>query len=141
MDSASETRFIDPQTVRELITLWFTALDERKSEVLVGMCAPNVVVRPARARQVTAAHEYRGHTGIRDWVASLDRDARISLELVEIRSAGPQCAVVEAEVWQETAGTRRGGLTFSVWQFDDGKLRDATGYDTRESALNAAANL
>ena len=133
--SGSETRAIDPQTIRDLVELWFKALDARQAEVLVDMCDPAVVIRPYRARQADSAPEYRGHSGVRDWVDSLEEDARIVLELIEIQIVGSQCAVVEADVWFDRGPVRSGGLTFSVWRFDNGKLCEAVGYGSRDEAF------
>jgi ketosteroid isomerase-like protein len=118
-----------------LVGLWFAALDSRRAEVLVGMCQPDVVVRPYRARQESGPAGFEGHEGIRTWVASLDAETRISLELREIEITGPESAIVEADVWFDRAGARSGGFTVSVWQFEDGRLREAVGYGTREDAL------
>jgi hypothetical protein len=119
--------------------LWFTALDHRSSDVLVGMCNPEVAIRPFLARQPVEAVGYHGHDGIRRWVESLDVDIRIELELISIEIIGEQSAVVEAEVWFDREGTRTGGLTFSLWRFDSGKLSEAIGYGTKEEALDAEA--
>jgi ketosteroid isomerase-like protein len=136
--SARQADPIDPETVRELVTLWFVALDHRRTEVLTGMCSPDVLIRPYIARQPGRPVEYRGHEGVADWVANLDSDARIKLDLFEIVVTGPQTAVVGTEVWLERGDVRRGGRTWSVWQFDDGKLREAVGYADKDTALAAA---
>jgi hypothetical protein len=107
--------------------------------VLIGMCNPDVVIRPFLARQTVDAVGYYGHDGIRQWVESLDADTRIELELISIETAGEQSAVVEAEVWFEREGTRTGGLTFSLWRFDGGKLSEAIGYGSKDEALDAEA--
>ena len=103
------------------------------------MCNLDVAVRPFLARQTVDAVGYYGHDGIRTWVQSLDSEMRISLELHGIEITGPQSAVVEAEVWFEREGSRTGGMTFSVWRFDSGKLSEAVGYGTKEEALDAEA--
>ena len=99
------------------------------------MCDDKVVVRPYRARQADMATEYIGHPGVREWVVSLEQDTRIVLELIDIQITGSQCAVVEADVFLEREGIRTGGLTVSVWRFDDGKLCEAIGYGNRDEAL------
>jgi hypothetical protein len=99
------------------------------------MCQPDVLVRPYRARQDGGPTEYRGHAGIRTWVGSLDADAQITLELHGIDVTGPESAMVDADVWFDRAGERTGGATYSVWQFEDGKLSSAIGYGSREDAL------
>jgi SnoaL-like domain len=121
------------------VELWFTAVDNRRAEVLIGMCNPDVVIRPFLARQPVDAVGYYGHDGIRQWVESLDADMRIELELISIEIIGEQSAVVEAEVWFEREGTRTGGMTFSLWRFDAGKLSEAIGYGSKEEALDAEA--
>jgi hypothetical protein len=97
-----------------------------------------VVVRPYRARQEGSATAYEGHEGIRDWVASLDDETRISLELKRIEITGSESALVEADVWFDRSGERSGGPTVSTWHFTMGKLDEAVGYATREDALSAA---
>ena len=101
------------------------------------MTTPEVVVRPFLARQPVDAVAYHGHAGIREWVRSLDRDLRISLELIDIDTTAPEAAIVEAEVFFERFGGRTGGVTFSVWRFQDGKLAEAVGYGSKEEALDA----
>lgn len=128
---------IDPQSIRAFINHWFAVLGERQAEALAAMCTPAVAIRPDRARQEEGAPEYHGHAGVREWVASLDGDTTITIELCEIRPVGPDAAVVETEVWRTNADERRGGLTYSVWHFEDGKLREAIGYTSRDAALEA----
>jgi hypothetical protein len=101
------------------------------------MTTPGVVVRPFLARQPVDAVGYHGHDGIRDWVRSLDSDLQISLELIEIETTDTGTAIVEAEVFFERQGSRTGGVTFSVWRFEDGKLSEAVGYGSKEDALDA----
>jgi hypothetical protein len=107
--------------------------------VLIGMCNPDVVIRPFLARQPVDAVGYYGYDGIRRWVGSLDADTRIKLELISIEVTALQSAVVEAEVWFEREGTRTGDMTFSLWRFDSGKLSEAIGYGSKEEALDAEA--
>ena len=118
--------------------LWFIALDNRSTEVLVGMCHPDVLIRPYRARQAGAASEYRTHQGVRDWVASLDEQTRISVEPLAIHIHDSETAIVEVNVWLTTDGERSGGFTCSVWRFEDGLLREAIGYASVEDAQAAA---
>ena len=99
------------------------------------MCDENVLIRPYRARQADMAGEYHGHPGVREWVDSLEQDTRIVLELIDIQITGSQCAVVEADVWFDRQGVRSGGLSVSVWRFDDGRLCEAIGYGSRDDAL------
>jgi hypothetical protein len=101
------------------------------------MTSPNVMVRPFLARQTVDAVGYYGHDGVREWVASLDRDLQITLNLIALEVTSSQSAVVEAEVFFESQGSRTGGLTFSVWRFELGKLAESVGYGTREDALDA----
>jgi ketosteroid isomerase-like protein len=101
------------------------------------MCSPDVVVRPYIARQSDAPRAYVGHAGIEHWVASLDAQTHIKLELLEVHVTGPQSAVVGTNVWLESGDSRTGGETWSVWRFDDGKLLEAVGFGTRAEALAA----
>ncbi|HEX4735829.1 MAG TPA: hypothetical protein VH247_15570 [Thermoleophilaceae bacterium] len=135
--SARRTEPIEEQAIRELVELWFAGLDSRRSEVLVGMTNPEIVIRPFLARQPVDAVSYVGHDGVRDWVASLDSDMRISLNLIAIEVTADQSAVVEAEVFFERQGTRTGEMTWSLWRFDSGKLSEAIGYGSRDEALDA----
>ena len=137
--SASGIEAIDAEGIRELVRLWFIALDHRAADLLVGMCRPDVLIRPYRARQDTAAAEYSGHAGVREWVASLDQGTRIVLDLHEVEVTTRQSAIVEADVWVERDGERTGGLTVSVWCFEDGQLREAVGYPDWDSARAAEA--
>lgn len=101
------------------------------------MTNPEIVIRPFLARQPVDAVGYHGHDGVRDWVESLDSDLRISLDLRGIEITSPESAVVEAEVFFERQGSRTGGMTWSVWRFDAGKLSEAVGYGSKEDALDA----
>lgn len=101
------------------------------------MTNPDVVIRPFLARQAVDAVSYRGHDGVRAWVGSLDSDLRISLNLIGIEVTGQQSAVIEAEVFFEREGGRTGGMTWSVWRFDSGKLTEAIGYGSKDDALDA----
>lgn len=121
--------------IKDLVGLWFAALDSRRAEVLVGMCDPDVVVRPYRARQEGSPTAYEGHDGIRSWVGSLDSETRIKLDLKDLEIIDQETAMVEADVWFDRRGERTGGPTWSVWNFRDGKLLAATGYGSREAAL------
>ena len=128
---------MDERAIRELVELWFVALDARNTDVLIGMTNPDVVIRPFLARQPVDAVGYRGHEGVRDWVESLDSDIRISLNLHSIEITDMESAVVEAEVFFEREGSRTGGMTWSLWRFDGGKLSEAIGYGSKEEALDA----
>jgi ketosteroid isomerase-like protein len=128
---------VDAEAIREFVQRWFAALDDRRADVLIGMCNQNVVIRPFLARQPVDAVTYRGQDGVRRWVESLDSRTRIELELIGIDVTGEQAGVVEAEVWYELEGSRTGGLTFSVWRFDGGKLSEAIGYGSKDDALDA----
>jgi hypothetical protein len=101
------------------------------------MTNPEIVIRPFLARRPVEAVGYHGHDGVREWVASLDSDMHISLNLISIEIAAPESAVVEADVFFEREGTRTGGLTFSLWRFEGGKLSEAIGYGSKEEALDA----
>jgi hypothetical protein len=101
------------------------------------MTTPDVAVRPFLARQPVEAVGYYGHDGMREWVRSLDSHVQISLNLISVEMAGPQSAVVEAEVFFAREGGRTGGITFSLWRFRDGKLAEAIGYGSKEEALDA----
>jgi hypothetical protein len=101
------------------------------------MTNPQIVIRPFLARRPVEAVGYHGHDGVRDWVASLDSDMHISLNLISIEITGPESAVVEADVFFEREGTRTGGMTFSLWRFEGGKLSEAIGYGSKEEALDA----
>jgi ketosteroid isomerase-like protein len=128
---------VDAEAIRQFVKEWFAALDARRADVLVGMCKPDVVIRPFLARQPVDAVTYRGHDGVRRWVESLESRTRIELELIGIDVTGVAAGVVEAEVWYELEGSRTGGLTFSVWRFDGGKLSEAIGYGSKDDALDA----
>ena len=101
------------------------------------MTNPDVVIRPFLARQPVDAVGYVGHEGVRNWVGSLDSDIKISLNLISIEITAQQSAVVEAEVFFEREGSRTGGMTWSLWRFDSGKLSEAIGYGSKEEALDA----
>ena len=120
------------------MNLWFIALSTRSVAILVDMTDPDVVVRPYRARQEGSAIEYVGHDGIREWVASLDAEVRISVDLKWIEITGPESALVEVDVWFDGNGERSGGPTVSTWHFTAGKLDAAIGYADRDAALAAA---
>ena len=104
------------------------------------MTTPDVIIRPFLARQTPDAASYVGHEGVRKWIASLDADTTITLKLMHIEITSEESAVVEAEVFFERDGTKTGGMTWSVWRFEDGKLREAVGYGSREDALDAEAH-
>ena len=101
------------------------------------MTNPEIVIRPFLARRPVDAVGYHGHDGVREWVASLDTDMRISLDLKSIEITGPESAVVEAEVIFEREGTKTGSMTWSVWRFVGGKLSEAIGYGSMDDALDA----
>jgi hypothetical protein len=101
------------------------------------MTNSDVVIRPFLARRPVEAVGYYGHDGVRDWIRGLDAEVRISLNLIGVETSGPQSAVVEAEVVFEAEGSRTGGMTYSVWRFDGGKLSEAIGYGTKDDALDA----
>src|SRR3954451_14388618 len=123
---------IDEQSIRELVHLWFIALDHRQADILIGMTNPEIEIKPFLARQTPNAVVYRGHDGVRTWVESLDREMRVTLDLHAIEITSDESAVVEAAVWYTRDGTRTGGLTWSVWRFDGGKLSEAVGYGSKE---------
>jgi ketosteroid isomerase-like protein len=130
---------VGAEAIRAFVERWFEALGERRTDVLIEMCNPDVVIRPFLARQPVDAVTYAGHDGVRHWLDSLDSKTRIELALIGIDVTGPQSAIVEAEVWMEIEGARTGSLTFSVWRFDGAKLSEAIGYGSKEDAQDAEA--
>ena len=104
------------------------------------MTTPDVAIRPFLARKAPDAVSYLGHDGVAKWVDSLDADITISLRLHGIEITSEESAVVEAEVWYEREGGKTGGMTWSVWRFEDGKLSEAVGYGSKEDALDAEAH-
>jgi ketosteroid isomerase-like protein len=134
--SARQTDGIDPQAVGQFIERWFAAVAARDADALVRMTNPDVIIRPFLARRTVDAVTYHGHDGVRDWIGSLDGDLVITLDLIAIEATSPSSAIVESEVYFETGGSRTGGLTFSFWRFELGKLSEAVGYSTKEDALD-----
>ena len=110
---------------------------DRDADALVAMTNPDVVIRPFLARQPVDAVSYRGHDGVREWIAGLDSMLQITLELIAIEVTSEQSAVVETEVVFESEGSRTGSPSFSIWRFHSGKLSEAIGYGTRDDALDA----
>jgi hypothetical protein len=101
------------------------------------MTNPEVAIRPFLARQAPEAVSYIGHDGVAKWIDSLDDETTITLQLHGIDITSEESAVVEAEVWFERGGSKTGGMTWSVWRFQDGKLSEAVGYGSKEDALDA----
>jgi hypothetical protein len=101
------------------------------------MTNPQIVIRPFLARRPVDAVGYYGHDGVREWVDSLDSDLRISGSLHSIDVTGPESAIVEAEIFFEREGSRTGGMTWSIWRFEGGKLSEAIGYGSKDEALDA----
>jgi ketosteroid isomerase-like protein len=58
----------EPDPAHRLVRQWARAVNERDPETLVALSAPDITLNPM---QVGISGHYKGHEGLREWVADL----------------------------------------------------------------------
>jgi ketosteroid isomerase-like protein len=123
----------------DIVRQAFAAFERRDAEALVGLCADDVVFEPVTARVATAGEPYRGHEGMRRYVADV---TRIWQELRPEPSAFYEepggIVVATGRVYAWGVGRVIDSPAGWLWQVRDGKIAYARVFETARGALEAA---
>jgi ketosteroid isomerase-like protein len=117
----------------------FDAFERRDVEALVALCAEDIVFEPVTARIAAREEPYRGHDGMRAYLADV---ARVWQELRPEPSAfreGPDGLVVATgRIYAWGVGRVIDSPAGWVWRVRDGRVVRGQVFETARGALEAA---
>ena len=125
----------------EVVRAAFRAMDERKEETLLPHLDPEVDWRPTPF--LTGIGSYRGHDGVRQWLADLaeleEGGSHVVTEPGEFRDLGDGRVLVlgKGQVVRGL-GTLARDLGW-IWEIDDGRVVRMRNYLSHEEAEEAAS--
>lgn len=123
----------------EVVKRLFEAFNRGDVETVVASFGPDCEVYEPREVPDTPADGFRGHDGIRQWMANLHDTGGVSFDPVELTSEGD---IVFSE-WIGRGTGQSSGVpiewpTFAVAEVDDGKVRWLRAFLGRDEALEVA---
>jgi ketosteroid isomerase-like protein len=123
----------------EIVQRLFAAFERRDAAVVVATCMPDVVFEPVTARVVGGGEPYRGHDGMRAYLADADRvwqELRLSPDAYYEGADGAVVATGRVYAW----GSGRVIDSPAGWLFRlrDGRITYGRVYETASGALDAA---
>ena len=123
----------------EIVQRIFAAFGDRDIETSVSLCAPDMVFEPVTARMVGGGDPYRGHEGMRAYLAdvgSVWQELRISPDAFHEDATGVVVATGRAYAWG--AGRVIDSPVGWLFRLRGGKIVYARVFETPAEALEAA---
>jgi ketosteroid isomerase-like protein len=110
----------------DTVTRLFEAFSERKLTDALALLHPEVVFQPMTAEITRAGEPYRGHEGIRRYVADLEAQwEQLTLHPAQIRAAGQAVVVLGLVSGSGHAGAFEDAPTTWMFKFRDGLVIQA----------------
>jgi ketosteroid isomerase-like protein len=131
-------RGVAPSNV-DIVAGLFAAFEHRDAEALIGQCTPDVVFEPVTARVVGGGEPYRGHEGMRAYLADANRvwqDLRLSPE--EYFEGADDIVVATGRVYAWGSGRVIDSPVGWVFRLRAGLIAYGRVYETASGALTAA---
>jgi ketosteroid isomerase-like protein len=123
----------------EIVQQAFAAFERRDADALVMLCAPDVVFEPITARLAAGGEPYRGHDGMRAYLADV---ARVWEELRpspdEFHTAQDGIVVATGRIYAWGAGRVVDSPAGWLWRVRDGHIAHGRIFETASGALDAA---
>ena len=123
----------------EIVQQMFPAFDRRDADAFIGFCAPDMVFEPVTARMVGGGDPYRGHEGLRAYLADVDRvwqDLRLTPDAYHEGEDGT--VVVTGRVYAWGAGRVIDSPAGWLFRLRGEKIIYARVFETAAAALEAA---
>jgi ketosteroid isomerase-like protein len=123
----------------EVVQQIFVAFEHRDAEAVVALCAPDVVFEPVTARVAGGGEPYRGHDGMRAYLADV---ARVWQELRpspdQYREGDGGIVVATGRVYAWGAGRVVDSPAGWLFRVRDGLVVYGRIFETSSGALEAA---
>jgi ketosteroid isomerase-like protein len=121
----------------EIVRRVFEAFSRRDLSTLVALADPDLVFVPATARVAGRAEAYRGHEGLRDYLADVGRVwQELRSEPEEFVEVGDQ-VVCTGRVYAWGVGRVIDAPAGWVWRLRGGRIVEGRVYETRRAAFEA----
>jgi ketosteroid isomerase-like protein len=123
----------------DIVRQAFAAFEQRDPDLLIEICRPDVVFEPVTARIVAGGEPYRGHEGMRQYLADVARvwqELRPSPEA--FREAEGGIVVATGRVYAWGAGRVIDAPAGWLWRIQDGLIAYGRVFETAAGALEAA---
>jgi ketosteroid isomerase-like protein len=121
----------------DIVRRAFDAFSRRDLNVLLTLADPEIEFMPATARVAGRAEPYRGHDGLRTYLADVARVwQELRSEPEEFVEVG-DVVVCTGRVYAWGVGRVIDAPAGWVWRLRDGRLVEGRVYDTRREALEA----
>jgi ketosteroid isomerase-like protein len=131
-------RAVAPSNV-EIVQMAFTAFERRDAEALVALSRADVVFEPVTARIAAGGEPYRGHDGLRAYIADVGRVWQELRPSPDWYGQGPGGIVVATgRVYAWGAGRVIDSPAGWLWRIDDGQIAYGRVFETAGGALEAA---
>jgi ketosteroid isomerase-like protein len=122
----------------DIVRRAFEAFSRRDLPAVIALCDPEMVFSPATGRLAGRDEPYRGHDGLRTYLADVARVwEELRSEPDEYIEVGDR-VLCTGRVYAWGVGRAIDAPAGWVWRVRDGRLVEGTVYDTRRAAFEAA---
>jgi ketosteroid isomerase-like protein len=123
----------------EIVQRIFTAFEQRDADAVVALCVPDVLFEPVTAHVAAGGDPYRGHDGMRAYIADV---ARVWQELRpspdEFREGDGGIVVATGRVYAWGAGRVVDSPAGWLFRLRGGRMAYGRIFETASGALEAA---
>jgi ketosteroid isomerase-like protein len=122
---------------REIVDQLFRAFAARDADALVAVLSEDVVFEPA-STEVAIRAPFRGHAGMREYLAEVERDwEQFDVAIAEVREVPPY-VVALGRVYARSGGFVADNPLAFVWEIRDGAVVWGRTFTDRAAALRFA---
>ena len=122
----------------DIVRQAFDAFSRRDAGALIALADPDIVFRPPTGRLAGREDPYRGHEGLRAYLADVGRVwQELRSEPDEYIELGDR-VLCTGRVYAWGVGRVVDSPAGWLWRLRDGRLLEGTVYDTRRAAYEAA---
>jgi len=122
----------------DIVRQAFDAFSRRDAGALIALADPDIVFRPPTGRLAGREDPYRGHEGLRAYLADVGRVwQELRSEPDEYIELGDR-VLCTGRVYAWGVGRVVDAPAGWLWRLRDGRLLEGTVYDTRRAAYEAA---
>jgi ketosteroid isomerase-like protein len=119
---------------REIVDHLFRAFAARDADALVAVLSEDVVFEPA-STEVAIRAPFRGHAGMREYLAEVERDwEQFDVAVAEVREVPPY-VVALGRVYARSGGFVADNPIAFVWEVRDGAIVWGRTFTDRAAAL------
>jgi ketosteroid isomerase-like protein len=124
--------------ISDIVRQVFDAFSRRDAAALIALSDPDIVFRPPTGRLAGRDDPYRGHEGLRTYLADVGRVwQELRSEPDEYIELGDR-VLCTGRVYAWGVGRVVDAPAGCVWRLRDGRLVEGTVYETRRAAYEAA---